>query len=301
MLKHLHLINFSNLTNVEIPLSPDYFVLKTCQRTLILSYENDLQHYVTKDTDFVTDQTAYEYLLEIICGLKSKLLGENEIVNQFKSAYKDYLQNEKRNNKLIIILEKLFKDAKEIRSEYLTGIAQKTYASLTRKIIYRENNEEDVLILGSGQLAEDLINQFKKKKKIYISARNIDKVSALAKIHNLEIIPFPIKDIWANFANIVNTIGFEGELLSPDFFQKWKTINPNGVFIDLGSPSPIQTDMNLKDKVYRLNDIFSEGAVTEAYKHNQIQMAKNHLNQLAVKRNLHFQAMLTRQETYVGI
>src|SRR5690606_35521963 len=142
------------------------FILKTCQRTVIVSLEahSDLLNnctHVNQGTE------AYRYLLEVICGLKSKLVGENEIVGQFKDAYKAYLQNGNRDNRLISILEKLFKDAKEIRSQYLVGLCQKTYSSIARKHIVGKQNAKQVLILGSGSLAEDLINQFKKKTEVF--------------------------------------------------------------------------------------------------------------------------------------
>src|SRR5690606_16003183 len=117
-------------------------------------------------------------LLEIICGLKSKLLGENEIVGQFKASYHNYASTKNKSTELLRIIEKLFKDAKEIRTDYLLGLCQKTYSSIARKHIVSINKADHVLILGSGQLAEDLINQFKKKVTVFISARNTQKVES---------------------------------------------------------------------------------------------------------------------------
>src|SRR5690606_32390758 len=110
------------------------FVLRTCQRTLVLAYDRSpFEDRAPVPHTLLSGSDAYLFLLETICGLKSKLIGENEIVGQFKEAYKMYAQSTLKDTRLLAILEKLFKDAKDIRTQYLIGISQKTYASLTRK------------------------------------------------------------------------------------------------------------------------------------------------------------------------
>ncbi len=94
MLEKLIINNFTS--GHEPVLSDDHksFVMKTCQRTLVLSFgecnvskpqNTEVSHEIYHGTE------AYTYLLEIICGLKSKLVGENEIVGQFKTSYKEYV------------------------------------------------------------------------------------------------------------------------------------------------------------------------------------------------------------------
>src|SRR5437868_5009856 len=134
MLNGLKLWNFSSGSLPPEELDRSTFVLRTCQRTLVLTFERyPFQHEELPTHLLLEGQDAYLFLLETICGLKSKLIGENEIVGQFKEAYKIYTQSTVKDTKLLQILEKLFKDAKDIRTQYLIGISQKTYASLTRK------------------------------------------------------------------------------------------------------------------------------------------------------------------------
>lgn len=283
MLDNLTLNNFHSSHDVN-PITCDGFVLKTCQRTLILDYQ-DRSH--ENSPDKLQGREAYLYLLEVICGLKSKLVGENEIVGQFKLAYKDYVSSHSKNNTLVTILEKLFKDAKEIRTEYLLGLSQKTYASIARKKIVNQNKATEVLVLGSGQLAEDLINQFKKKTTVYISARNLEKANSLAQMHDLHIIPWKNNHLYLNFPFIANSIGFEGELLGEDFFKKWSQKFDNKLFVDLGTPSCINTELNLESGVMRLDEIFEEGAVHESHKINQIENARSAMTKLTEKRYIH--------------
>lgn len=283
MLDNLVLNNFHSSHDVG-PATSSGFVLKTCQRTLVLDY---LENSRLNSSMQYQGREAYIYLLEVICGLKSKLIGENEIVGQFKMAYKEYVMSHDKNNSLITILEKLFKDAKEIRTEYLLGLSQKTYASIARKKIVNHGRASEVLVLGSGQLAEDLINQFKKKTTVYISARNLEKANRLAQMHDLHIIPWKNSHLYLNFPFIANSIGFEGELLGQDFFEKWDQKYDNKLFVDLGSPSCINTYLDMNSGVMRLDEIFEEGAVHESHKINQIKNARSAMTKLTEKRYIH--------------
>lgn len=297
MLDHLVLNNFHSSHDVDIDAS-SAFVLKTCQRTLVLDYKLHSMNSIQADYQ---GRDAYFYLLEVICGLKSKLVGENEIVGQFKTAYKSYVKSELRNNYLITILEKLFKDAKQIRTDHLLGLSQKTYASIARKKIVNQARASEVLVLGSGQLAEDLINQFKKKTTVYISARNLEKANKLAQMHDLHIIPWKNSHLYLNFPYIANSIGFNGELLGDEFFSKWDSKFEDKLFVDLGSPSCINSELGLDNGLMRLEEVFKEGAVHESHKINQIKNARSAMTKLTEKRYIHLQNKKRKKLNLGGI
>jgi glutamyl-tRNA reductase len=295
MLTGLKLWNFNSGVHPEGEMSVPAFVLKTCQRTLVVSFED----YPFKKSHLPINELyegdgAYLFLLETICGLKSKLIGENEIVGQFKEAYKNYVQSLNKNSKLIQILEKLFKDAKDIRTEYLIGISQKTYASLTRKHLIQKAKAKQIVIVGSGQLAEDLINQFKKKAEVILCARNHERVQFLARNHDLKIIPWEKRAELVNYAFIANTIGADLILFDSKFFEIWSKNNSQHMFVDLGSPSIIDTNKTMQEGVIRLDDIFSEGAIIEVQKQQQIELARSAMMELTKKRKSLFEAKLIR-------
>jgi glutamyl-tRNA reductase len=293
MINGLKLWNFSSGTHPEEELKGLTFILKTCQRSLVLSF--DIYPFKTQSIpahELHHGEEAYLYLLETICGLKSKLIGENEIVGQFKEAYKVYAQSTLKNTKLLLILEKLFKDAKDIRTQYLIGISQKTYASLTRKHLIQKAKADHVVVVGSGALAEDLINQFKKKSQVSICARNSIKVRELAELHNLTIIPWENRQTLVNSPYIANTIGTKEIIFDLEFFKLWKTNNPAGVLVDLGSPSVISTNLTLAEGVVRLEDIFNEGAIVEGQKQYQIEQARLAMQDITQKRKSLFEAKL---------
>lgn len=286
MLKQLILNNFPSGHCVKQAEGGEHFVMKTCQRTLILSFGQDpfAEFNSIEERLSLQGQEAYTYLLEVICGLKSQLLGENEIVGQFKGAYKGYVAGGQINTKLLTIIEKLFKDAKEIRSKYLLGLSQKTYASIARKQIVGVKKAQSVLILGSGQLAEDLINQFKKKTRVFLCARNKERTQALAKEHGIESVDWIDLEEVKKHAFIVNSIGFDGTLFDNDFFDAWKESHQDKLFIDLGSPSILETDYGMEEGVMHLQDIFKEGAIRESRKKQQIKRARLATEGLAARR-----------------
>ena len=294
MLDQLVLNNFYSGFDHKTNSRAQDFVLSTCQRTLVLSFdENPYQETQLLDgQETIKGLKAYSFLLEIICGLQSKLQGENEIVGQFKTAYREYIKKEQRCSKTLKVIEKLFKDAKEIRTEYLLGLTQKTYSSIARKHIVNKFKSDSVLILGSGQLAEDLINQFKKKASVYISGRNTEKVSQLAKLHNVEIIPWGYHENLLKFPFIANSIGFKGVLFNEDFFNDWSKRHDKKLFVDLGSPSAVQTRFTYDEGVMKLEDVFQEGAIHETQKLNQIEKARTAMVSIAQKRQNVFQKNL---------
>lgn len=296
MLERLKLNNFNNGKEPFISNEKDFFIMKTCQRTLVLSYGDNPFQGQSNGQDSLQGKEAYTYLLEIICGLKSKMVGENEIVGQFKQAYHSYLLKEQRCNKLLQIIEKLFQDAKEVRTKYLLGLSQKTYSSIARKHIVSKHKAQEVLILGSGLLAEDLINQFKKKTKVYICARNEQRVKQLAKEHDLEVICWSDKNSIANFPFIANSIGFKGVLLNEQFFTSWVQKHDKRLFIDLGSPSAIVTPLSYAQGIMRLDDVFGEGAIHETHKKNQIQIARTAMEGIAAKRDEVFRKKIEMQK-----
>lgn len=286
MLDQLNLNNFNSGFNPELECNKS-FVMRTCQRTIVLSYDHNPLEQIndTSIHEYLEGKEAYSYLLEIICGLKSKLVGENEIVGQFKDAYKEYVTQDEKCSKLLQIIEKLFKDAKEVRTKYLLGLSQKTYSSIARKHIVSKNKADSVLILGSGQLAEDLINQFKKKTNVFISARNTEKVNTLANIHGLTIVPWEDKNVFLDFPFIANSIGCKHIILDEAFFLNWTQKHERKLFVDLGSPSAIRTKYDYHQGVMKLDDVFGEGAIHEQHKKNQIKIARTAMAGIANKRH----------------
>lgn len=321
MLESLKVLNLPAGTRLKETERGDVFLLKTCQRTLVLGFHMApfyrLQEQGENQTTFETfsGEEAYKFLLETISGLKSQVLGEYEVVGQFKKAYQEYLQLPFKQNQIVQIMEKLFKDSKEIRTKFLMEIGQLSYAGIARKLLHRDLNlsqspsvtEAPILITGTGELAEDLIKLLKKKNSIIVSGRNAERLHQLKELYNIEILSWDNRDTFSQYAHIVNTIGTETIIFNNDFFLSWVKANPvvnNGqrLFIDLGSPSavdvPTELGSNTDLGLLKLEDIFKESAKLTHEKMEKIQKAQAHIRSIVQKRRHTF--MLTHARVWEG-
>ncbi len=281
MIDGLTVINLKAGAQVR-PSNGEVFVLKTCQRTLVLGH-GQLPFYHLEDQNDIRDMynanQAYIFLLETICGLKSEVLAEYEVVGQFKEAYQNYTQLPFKKNHILTLIEKLFQDSKKIRTEHLTEIGQLTYAGIARKMIHSRLSDAEVLVVGSGNLAEDLIKLLKKKHRVFVTARNNERVAALAMEHSVEIVEWKDYSSYKKFPSIVNTIGTNEILFNEEFFTDWSNFSrlnasDSKLFIDLGSPSVINTRLSEGQGVLRLEDIFRQSAKMNIEKMEKIKRAK---------------------------
>lgn len=289
MINDLQVVNYSSKINIEFK-PGDQIQIETCQRTLLIGFNLYKETEPTSAQHYCGDK-AYQFLLEVITGLQSKLVGENEIVAQFKEAYWSFQSQDYRNPLITSIMEKLFKDAKSIRSNYLTQIGQMSYASITRKCILQSNTSDNILITGSGKLTKELIKVLYKNSNIFISARNQTAVNLLMKQYpKIKKISWKSKDSFHKFSKVINTIGCDQILFNKDFFHLWKDYNKNAnhLFIDLSNPSPIETNFNKYQNVIRLDNIFEMAKELNLKKNIKIDQAKLAIKEITNKRKLSY-------------
>jgi glutamyl-tRNA reductase len=94
---------------------------------------------------------AYALLLEIVCGLRSPLVGETEVQAQFKSflASLDPIAH----GWLLRLGQRVLGDAKLIRHRYLQGFGTHSYGHLVRDLVPAGRH---VVLVGTGTLAAEL-------------------------------------------------------------------------------------------------------------------------------------------------
>ena len=295
MLKDFIMVQLPAGSKLNMLGTGDVFILETCQRTLALGINKDSLPLVKrplKDFQVLTGDRAYRHLLEVHCGLKSRMIGEHEIVSQFKKAYSNFLQRPKCNTRLMGLLEKLFKDGKEVRHKHLLQIGQQSYAGIARRLLSEKAKRQKILIAGTGNMAKDLIKVMNKHFNIVLTGRNHSELSFLCNQKKLDHLAWPGENAFHSkkiflFAHIVNTVGTEDILYPPSFFKEWeKNHGKLKTFIDLGKPSPIKTNLSKKDHVYRLQDIFDQGIMLDQIKQEKIDRAQELIHHLVAKKNV---------------
>ncbi len=100
--------------------------------------------------ELLKDEKAYSFLLEVLCGLKSPVIGETEVFGQFKTQVLKHLDAK---NPIAKIIHSIVADTKSIRSLHLLNLGSSSYGSLARKSL---NGFKNLDILGAGQFVQSL-------------------------------------------------------------------------------------------------------------------------------------------------
>ena len=271
----------------------DCFVLKTCQRTLMVGLGETLvkffesQHAsIKEDSVLWQGPQAYGMVLEILCGLQSKIIAESEVACQFRKAYRDYVHDHARNSLILLILEKLLADAKKIRTYHLKEIGKQSYGGIVRKILLTQQNQKGcrLLIKGSGALAEQIAKLVKKSFLVYISARNVEALAFMTESYGLSPLRWGEVELYKEFPLIINTIGSEDILFSKEFFSSWRKMHQQPLYIDMGSPTSIDTELEKNEGLWCLEDVLRVGEEWAEDSKEKVENAREAIQLLLLKR-----------------
>lgn len=147
------------------------FVFKTCLRELVLEFDFWGGLSVSQSQAVWKGKSAYEYLLEVICGCHSPIFGETEVHGQFKSFAERVFalakEGDDQASQLSAVLRKLLQDAKWIRENFLQELGSRSYGSWLREELRLLNRETSFLdhfshqvhadVLGGGNLAQAIL------------------------------------------------------------------------------------------------------------------------------------------------
>jgi len=224
-------------------------IWETCLRKIIFT-ENIEQ--VLNDQkvnlDLYEDEQALIFMLEVLCGLQSKVIGETEIFGQFKQ----FLETEEAKKisffKNQQFVQFLFKQVKEIREKYITQLGVNSYGSMIRKIC---QTEDQISLIGYGQLAKKILPWLGNRKvKIHVRDKS--------KYQDQENIQFLNLDEMGFFSTLIIAAPLKTEKLMA-LMQPQNQVNK---IVDCRSLE--EQDQSIKDasktqtaEVVDLNDLFA--------------------------------------------
>jgi glutamyl-tRNA reductase len=96
-------------------------------------------------------EAAYAHLLEVICGLDSPMVGETEVLHQFKQFAAELTSDQ---NALREVSHQLMADARVIRARHLIGLGSRSYGSAVRRYLA---DRSLVAVVGTGMLAKEVV------------------------------------------------------------------------------------------------------------------------------------------------
>ena len=159
------------------PLDPgnDWVLWKTCLRQIAFGHAPvDFSSLIEDGDEIYKAQDAYRFCLEVVSGLKSRVLGETEVLGQFRDLF---LENGFDTLSWSGVLQKftqgILTDVKTVRQKHLTALGSQSYGSYARKLLKGFRNVD---VIGSGQLVESMLPWICKENwQVRLLARNLQK------------------------------------------------------------------------------------------------------------------------------
>ena len=112
---------------------------------------------------FFDDEAAIEHMCCVASGLDSQVLGEQEILGQFKKSVQNYTKLGFLNNQLLRVTDEIISIAKAARTETKVGHNPLSVSGLSLKIvqeIFEDPTKQKLTIVGAGQMAMNVIENF---------------------------------------------------------------------------------------------------------------------------------------------
>ena len=123
-------------------------VWRTCVREIAFV---DSRAAVPSGATILHDEDAYAHLLEVICGLDSPMVGETEVLHQFKVFAANIPDDDSAFRE---VGHQLLTDARVVRSRHLIGLGSRSYGSAVRRIVA---HGACVAVAGTGLLAREIV------------------------------------------------------------------------------------------------------------------------------------------------
>jgi glutamyl-tRNA reductase len=168
----------------------DSFFWKTCLRQIAIFQSHELAAQSTDefscvengDVKIMRGEEAYRFLLQVICGLHSPLVGETEVYGQFKLAVASYkIPLTPWGSQLKRFFKLLFEDAKRIRLHHLEELGSQSYGSVLRREL---KGARSIHVLGAGHLVQEILPWIAKDgNEVYIHCRQPEKALAELGLH----------------------------------------------------------------------------------------------------------------------
>ena len=176
-----------------------FFSLSTCNRTEVYVYGASLnikqiaqktleffgsRDYLNDDLYFFNGNEAFEHMCYVASGLDSQVLGEQEILGQFKQSIQTYIGLGSLNGPFQKLTEDIISIAKAARTETQIGFNPLSVSGLSLKIvqeIFEDPTQQKLTIVGAGQMAMSVIENFFTNGITNINAVNRSKKTLTIK------------------------------------------------------------------------------------------------------------------------
>ena len=261
-------------------------IVSTCNRTEVycctdrpedaMSWLADFHCLPTRELDpylyKLPREKAVKHAFRVASGLDSMVLGEPQILGQFKNAVK----SAEHAGTLGLMLHKLFQRtfyvAKEVRTSTEIGANSVSMAAAAARLaerIFGDISEQRVLFIGAGEMIELCSNHFaaRNPKKITVANRTTERAEALARRFNAQTITLSdLPDQLALHDIVVTCTASPLPILGKGMVERAIKIRKHRplFIVDLAVPRDVESEVAELDDVFLyyvddLSEIVKEG------------------------------------------
>ena len=182
MLEDLVILHHPARATQNLPVALNGLEWQTCLRRILLLHKSDstaLLPSIPATSEVFAGKDAYNFLLEVVCGLRSPLVGETAVMGQFREfCAKAKFPASEWGWFLRRLTSDLLVDAKRIRYRHLEGLGSQSYGGMVRQHL---KNIPSVFVLGAGQLAQEILPWLIGKTDVTVFYRNAMRAEGLAQ------------------------------------------------------------------------------------------------------------------------
>jgi glutamyl-tRNA reductase len=247
-------------------------ILSTCNRTeLYCSAENPekplnwLSQYHKLDTNSIQpyiytlpNDEAVKHAFRVASGLDSMVLGEAQILGQFKQSVKIAQDAGTLGTLLHKLFQRTFEVAKEVRTNTDIGANSISMSAAAVKLaqrIFGDISQQKVLFIGAGEMIELCADHFaaQKPKSMMVANRTIERGNALAeKIGGSAILLNDLPERFAEFDIVITSTASQLPIVGLGMVESAiKARRHRPIFmVDLAVPRDIEAEVAELDDVF---------------------------------------------------
>ena len=280
-----------------------FFGLSTCNRTEVyLLADPVIAEEIMRETKlildindipdtsfyFLYDQDALVHMSKVASGIDSQVLGEQEIFGQFKRAISIAKETNVISSKLLSYSDKVLEIVKKTRTKTDIGLNPLSVSGLSLKLIkniFENPKDQNVLILGAGNLAQAVIDNLHKSGITNVKAIN-RSVKKITISESLQIIPLALNKLHDELEHsdvVIASAATEIPLIGKGAIENALKARKNKpmLLIDLSVPRNIEEEIKKIEQIYLFTIDDIEKITQDNFGQRQIE-AEKALNMIVI-------------------
>ena len=260
MLESLAIVNLRHEARETFPVALNGLEWRTCLRRVLFLNTHDNRGLIEAAekapaaVEIHRGEDGLRFLLEVICGLRSPLVGETAVMGQFREfVSQTRFPNSAWGNSLRQLITGVLVDAKRVRRDHLQGLGSQSYGSLVR---HHVKDLPQVAVLGAGQLAREILPWLLGKTKVRLFYRHWQRAKDLLNDYpEIELDQFSMSN--AEWENAGIGLVIAAPLKAADV-ENWVSQQSASFSVCLDLRGEAQTDpLSLPFSVIKLSELFA--------------------------------------------